>query len=58
MATEKKYTLQDRIAVTGTGKVSGFPAGETRKVHPRLANVLIKAGKAKRADGRKSDEKE
>lgn len=45
MAEEKKYTLQERVTVTGTGRdVKNFPKGETREVHPRLANRLVKAG--------------
>lgn len=42
---EKKYTLQERITVTGTGKDErNFPKGESREVHPRLAEKLVKSG--------------
>jgi hypothetical protein len=46
---EKKYSLKDRVAVIGTGKYAGFPAKEERKVHPRVAEKLIKLGRATKA---------
>lgn len=45
MAEEKKYTLQERVTVTGTGRDGkNFPKGESREVHPRLAERLVKSG--------------
>jgi hypothetical protein len=44
---EKKIKLNDRTAVTGTGKVATYPEGAEFEVHPELAKKLIKAGKAK-----------
>lgn len=42
---EKKYSLQERIAVKGTGKdAKNFPKDESRKVHPRVAEKLVKSG--------------
>lgn len=42
---EKKYSLQERVAVKGTGKdEKNFPKGVTRKIHPRVADKLVKSG--------------
>lgn len=42
---EKTYSLQERVAVTGTGKdEKNFPKGATRKIHPRVADKLVKSG--------------
>jgi hypothetical protein len=46
MANEKKIKLNERVEVTGTGKVPTLPKGKKVSVHPELADKLVKAGKA------------
>jgi hypothetical protein len=46
MAQEKKIKLNERVDVTGTGKVNTFPKGKKFSVHAELAEKLVKSGKA------------
>jgi hypothetical protein len=43
---DKKIKLNERVEVTGTGKVASYPKDKKFRVHVELAKKLIKSGKA------------
>jgi hypothetical protein len=45
----KKIKLEERVEVIMTGEGGFYAANTKAKVHPLLAEKLIKAGKAKKA---------
>lgn len=48
MKTEKNEVvdLKKRVTIVGTGKSKYMPKGAEFNEHPRLADVLVKSGKA------------
>lgn len=46
----KTVKLNERIKIFGTGKVTTYPKGQEFKIHPLLADKLIKDGKASKKE--------